>query len=123
VDAEPEGYVRLFLNEGALLAPLLGEAARRGIAPAPTALLLQSLKTGRYQTPGSRTTEPHLEGLSKREMEVLRLLGSSLTGPEIARELFVSVNTLRTHTKRIFAKLEANSRREAVRHGKDRGLI
>jgi len=46
-----------------------------------------------------------------------------LSGPEIARQLFVSVNTLRTHTKRIFTKLEVNSRREAVRHGKEQGLI
>jgi LuxR family maltose regulon positive regulatory protein len=46
-----------------------------------------------------------------------------LSGPEIARQLFVSVNTLRTHTKRIFTKLEVNNRREAVRHGKEQGLI
>jgi DNA-binding CsgD family transcriptional regulator len=53
--------------------------------------------------------------LSQRELEVLRLLDSELTGPEIARELYVTLNTLRTHTKRIFTKLDATTRAAAVR--------
>jgi LuxR family maltose regulon positive regulatory protein len=122
-EAGPEGYVRLFLDDGAPLAPLLAEAAGKDTAPAHTAQLLQSLETAKSQTAIRRTAAPQLEDLSKRELEVLRLLGSSLSGPEIARQLFVSVNTLRTHTKRIFTKLEVNSRREAVRHGKEQGLI
>lgn len=122
-EAGPEGYVRLFLDEGGPLAPLLAEAAGKGTGPAHTAQLLRSLETVKPQTAVRRTAAPQLEDLSKRELEVLRLLGSSLSGPEIARQLFVSVNTLRTHTKRIFTKLEVNSRREAVRHGKEQGLI
>ena len=58
---------------------------------------------------------PREEGLSERELEVLRLLATELSGPEIARQLFVSVNTLRTHTKHIFTKLDVNTRRAAVR--------
>jgi LuxR family maltose regulon positive regulatory protein len=54
---------------------------------------------------------------------VLRLLDSELTGPEIARELFVSLNTLRTHTKRIFTKLAVTTRAAAVRHAYERGLL
>jgi LuxR family maltose regulon positive regulatory protein len=54
---------------------------------------------------------------------VLRLLDTELTGPEIARELFVSQNTLRTHTKHIFTKLEVTTRRAAVRRGRERGLM
>ncbi|SLJ98661.1 LuxR C-terminal-related transcriptional regulator [Arthrobacter sp. P2b] len=122
-EAGPEGYVRLFLDEGPPLAPLLAEAAARGTAPPHTALLQQSKKTVVSQTAISRTPTPQREDLSKRELEVLRLLGTSLSGPEIARQLFVSLNTLRTHTKRIFIKLEVNNRREAVRHGKEQGLI
>ena len=55
--------------------------------------------------------------MSQRELEVLRLLDSELTGPEIARELYVSLNTLRTHTKRIFTKLDVTTpgRRRAPR--------
>ena len=50
------------------------------------------------------------EPLSHRELQVLRLLDSELTGPEIARELYVTLNTLRTHTKRIFTKLDVTTR-------------
>ena len=54
---------------------------------------------------------------------MLRLLDTELSGPEIARELFVSLNTLRTHTKHIFAKLDVTSRRAAVRRARDHGLL
>ncbi|HEY5784111.1 MAG TPA: LuxR C-terminal-related transcriptional regulator, partial [Microlunatus sp.] len=61
--------------------------------------------------------------LSEREQEVLRLLASDLTGPQIARQLFISLNTLRTHTKRIFTKLDVTSRAAAVRRGRQVGLL
>jgi LuxR family maltose regulon positive regulatory protein len=54
---------------------------------------------------------------------VLRLLATDLSGPEIAQALFVSVNTLRTHTKHIFSKLDVNTRRAAVRKATDLGLL
>ena len=61
--------------------------------------------------------------LSERELEVLRRLDSDLTGPEIARQLFVSLNTLRTHTKRIFTKLDVTNRSAAVRRARELGLL
>jgi LuxR family maltose regulon positive regulatory protein len=80
---------------------------------------------------GAPSTSPHgrpsittaVQPLSERELQVLRLLDSELTGPEIARELFVSHNTLRTHTKHIFAKLDVTSRRAAVRRAHEHGLL
>jgi LuxR family maltose regulon positive regulatory protein len=66
---------------------------------------------------------PSAEVLSERELQVLRLLGSELSGPQIARELFVSNNTLRTHTKHIFTKLDVTNRRAAVRRAREEGLI
>ena len=63
------------------------------------------------------------ESLSERELQVLRLLDSELTGPEIARQLFVSHNTVRTHTKHIFTKLDVTNRRAAVLRARERGLI
>jgi LuxR family maltose regulon positive regulatory protein len=63
------------------------------------------------------------EELSGRELEVLRLLSTDLSGPEIARTLFVSVNTLRTHTKHIFGKLGVNTRRAAVTRAIDLELL
>ena len=68
-----------------------------------------------------RTARPVKQGLieplSERELDVLRLLGTDLDGPDIARELVVSLNTVRTHTKNIYAKLGVNNRRAAVRRG------
>jgi len=61
--------------------------------------------------------------LSDRELQVLRLLDSELTGPEIARQLYVTLNTLRTHTKRIFTKLDVTTRAAAVRRAHERGLL
>ena len=51
------------------------------------------------------------------------MLATELSGPEIAQGLFVSVNTLRTHTKHIFAKLGVNTRRAAVRRASELGLL
>ena len=67
--------------------------------------------------------QPIVEPLSDRELEVLRLLRTEMSGPEIARELVVSVNTLRTHTKNIFSKLGVNNRRAAVRRAEELGLF
>ena len=61
--------------------------------------------------------------LSAREVEVLRLLGTDLDGPEIARTLVVSMNTLRTHTKNIYAKRGVNTRRAAVSRAQQLGLL
>ena len=72
------------------------------------------------QATGLRT---QLDGLTERELQVLRLLDSELTGPQIARELFVSHNTLRTHTKHIFTKLDVTTRRAAVAQARERGLL
>jgi LuxR family transcriptional regulator, maltose regulon positive regulatory protein len=72
---------------------------------------------------GLSLAESGADSLSERELQVLRLLDSELTGPQIARELFVSHNTLRTHTKHIFTKLDVTSRRAAVRRGRERGLL
>ena len=54
---------------------------------------------------------------------MLRHLASELSGPEIARELFISHNTLRTHTKHVFTKLGVTSRRAAVARARERGLL
>ena len=70
----------------------------------------------------SPSTSPLNEPLSQRELEVLRLLGSDLDGPDIARELTVSLNTVRTHTKSIYAKLGVNNRRAAIRRATELGL-
>ena len=101
------------------MASLLRAAAKQGIAPGYVRRLLAAVNT----TEGSTTVSQGLiEPLSDRELEVLRLLGTDLDGPEIARELIVSLNTVRTHTKNIYAKLGVTSRRAAVRRAEELGL-
>ncbi len=79
--------------------------------------------TGRDERrPGNPSQQP-ADALTERELQVLRLLDSELSGPEIARQLFVSHNTLRTHTKHIFTKLDVVTRRAAVTRARERGLL
>lgn len=119
--AEPQGYKRLFLDEGDRMIRLLKETARRGISRFYVEQLLED--TRKEDRNLFQTNQNLVEPLSERELEVLRLLKSQLSGPEIARELVVSLNTLRTHTKNIFSKLGVNNRRAAVRRAEDLQLI
>jgi LuxR family maltose regulon positive regulatory protein len=120
----PGGYCRLFLDEGKPMTELLGQVARFGPddVRAHAENLLAAARRPAAPAPASagRASE---DELSEREREVLRLLATELSGPEIAGHLFVSVNTLRTHTKHIFSKLDVNTRRAAVRRAADLGLL
>jgi LuxR family maltose regulon positive regulatory protein len=130
--AAPAGYCRLFLDEGPMAVELLTRLADAGI-PGAQALARQVLD----RAAASATTRDSTEStdsataydvlgagaLSDRELEVLRLLATELSGPDIARRLFVSVNTLRTHTKHIFTKLDVNTRRGAVRRATELHLL
>jgi LuxR family maltose regulon positive regulatory protein len=121
---EPDGYARLFLDEGDPMAELLRDAGQRGLAGDHARRLLSLDVSGDVDAPDSgHPAASSAEPLSERERQVLRLLDSELTGPQIARELFVTLNTLRSHTKRIFTKLEVTNRRAAVRRARERGLL
>jgi LuxR family maltose regulon positive regulatory protein len=117
----PAGLLRPFLDAGESLQSLLGEVGRR---PA-TREYVQALRAASSAATVILTTTdgPSQGTLSDRELEVLRLLATPLSGPEIARQLFVSINTLRTHTKRIFTKLDVNTRAAAVSRAADLGLL
>jgi LuxR family maltose regulon positive regulatory protein len=118
--AAPEGYVRVFLDEGPPMVRLLRAAQRRSAARAYVEHLLRSTTSAPQQRPAQHAL---VEPLSERELDVLRLLRSDLDGPGIARELVVSLNTVRTHTKNIYSKLGVNSRRTAVRRAEELGLL
>ncbi len=127
--AEPEGYVRIIAECGPPMARLLQAVMTRGITPTYTQQLLTALATwGQPQNDaapasGLPTPQPLIEPLSQRELEVLRLLSTELSGPEIARELVVALSTVRTHTKRIYGKLNVTSRRTAVKRAVELDLI
>ncbi len=102
------------------MASLMKALAKQGIAQNYVRRLLAAVaETGR----DSPVKQALIEPLSERELDVLRLLGSDLDGPAIARELTVSLNTMRTHTKSIYAKLAVTSRRAAVRRAAELGLL
>ena len=117
--AEPEEYVRTFLDEGAPMATLLRAVAQRGAARAYARHLLASAGEA---VGGAPARGGLVEPLSGRELTVLRLLRTDLSGPDIARELMVSLNTMRTHTKNIYTKLGVGDRRAAVRRADELGL-
>jgi LuxR family maltose regulon positive regulatory protein len=113
--AEPEGYVRVFTGEGEPITALLGDLNRRQPGrPEPR----PAIDAG---SPLRR--DGLIEPLSDRELDVMRLLAGDLDGPSIARELVVSLNTVRTHTKHIYAKLGVTNRRAAVRRAHQLNLL
>jgi LuxR family transcriptional regulator, maltose regulon positive regulatory protein len=118
--AEPEGYVRVFADEGPPMAALLRAVAKRGIRQDYVRRLLAAVNKTEH---GSPREQALIEPLSERELDVLRLLGTELDGPAIARELMVSLNTMRTHTKNIYAKLGVTNRRAAVRRAAELDLL
>jgi len=126
--AEPEEYIRIFVDEGADMAALLNEATSRGVMPNYVGKLLSAFDEDQSvdeETPlsASPVSSSLIEPLSQRELEILRLFKTELSGPEIARELVIALSTVRTHTKSIYNKLDVNSRRSAVKRAVELGLI
>ena len=125
--AEPGGYLRIFVDEGEPMAGLLRQTASRGIAPAYVAKLLAAFgepESAEMETePFYPHAQPLIEPLSERELEVLRLLATGLSNPEIADELVVAVSTIRSHCKSIYGKLNVHKRWDAVQRGQELGLI
>ncbi|MFO7543987.1 MAG: LuxR C-terminal-related transcriptional regulator [Trueperaceae bacterium] len=134
--AEPEGYVRVFVDEGPTMQVLLRQFAKRGASWQYARRLLPAFADARLESRGATAVAgrsgrhaahdvgaPPTDALTEREASVLRLLQSDLSGPEIARELRVSLNTLRTHSKNVYGKLGVNSRRAAVRRAEELGLL
>jgi ATP/maltotriose-dependent transcriptional regulator MalT/DNA-binding SARP family transcriptional activator len=117
--AEPEGYVRVFTDEGPPMASLLRSAAKQGTTRNYARRLLAAVSENGQDSP---VRQALIDPLSERELDVLRLLGTELDGPAIARELMVSLNTVRTHTKHIYAKLAVTNRRAAVRRAAELDL-
>ncbi len=136
--AEPEGYIRIFVDEGEAMRMLIEKQTRNLDPPRrdfsdkilaafiQPAVALKSHPIGQSAPIGRSGLNGNsgmVEPLSERELEVLKLLRSELSGPEIARRLIVSLNTLRTHTKSIYNKLGVNNRRAAVRRAGELNLF
>jgi LuxR family maltose regulon positive regulatory protein len=120
--AEPEGYVRTFVDEGEPMARLLRQAMTRGIAPSYVRKLLVAFGESAQPAPPATQAlvdqplvdQPLVDPLTERELEVLRLIAAGLSNREIAQELVVAVSTVKSHINHIYGKLDAKSRIQAV---------
>jgi LuxR family maltose regulon positive regulatory protein len=139
--AEPEGYIRLFVDEGLPMAELLQRAASAGIAPAYTGRLLAAFTAERGYLrsmiePSSpapvvggaeelvlSNVEGWIEPLSNRELEVLQLVAAGFTNHAIAQELSIAVSTVKTHMKNIHAKLGVRNRTQAAARARELNLL
>jgi len=125
--AQPEGFYRIFIDEGESLRALLMDFRRsiekqsRGntheLSNYVDKLLSGFARPIRIQQPSL------IEPLSQRELDILRLFKTELSGPEIAQELVIAVSTVRSHTKSIYSKLGVNNRRAAVKQATELNLI
>jgi LuxR family maltose regulon positive regulatory protein len=122
---KPEGFVRSFVDFGMAIAPLLREAISREIEPEYARKLLDIIEAEEYQRklkkPGTSSSDNGL--LSRREMEVLRLMAEGLSNQQISDKLMISLNTAKTHVYRVFDKLNANDRLAAINRARDLKLI
>jgi LuxR family maltose regulon positive regulatory protein len=119
--AQPEGYVRTFVDQGRALVPLLRRAAHKGIAPGYVARLLSAMAESSGAPPS--LAQPLTEPLSERELQVLQLIAAGKSNPEIAAELVLAVGTVKAHTSNIYGKLGVRSRTQAVARARELKLI
>jgi len=130
--AEPGGFIRIFVNEGAPMAELLSAAVAQGIRPEYATKLLAAFEGERTdERPTSFVPGPHrplvgsslVEPLSPRELEVLRLIAQGLSNQEIGQRLFLALDTVKGHNRRIFEKLQVQRRTEATVRARELGLL
>jgi LuxR family maltose regulon positive regulatory protein len=118
---EPEGYLRIFLDEGAPMAELLRRAGSHGIASKYVVKLLSEFSQDAGAAPASQ--QPLIEPLTDRELQVLRLLAEGLSNRAIAERLVVALGTVKSHTASLYRKLDVTSRTQAVARATELGLL
>ncbi len=124
--AEPGGFIRLFVDEGAPMFRLLSAALAQGNRPDYIGKLLAVLKAEDQKCENKfclPSTQPLIEPLSQRELEVLQLIAQGFSNREISARLFLALDTVKGHNRRIFDKLQVQRRTEAIVHARELGLV
>jgi len=130
---EPESSIRSFVDEGPPLEALLSRLREKQREDGPTPYLDTLLaafqqESKEHESQPERLTEhtavqPLLEPLTKRELQVLRLLAQGASNQEIAQELVIALDTVKRHVSHIFSKLGVNNRVQAVRQARECDLL
>ena len=124
--AEPGGFIRIFVDEGEPMAQLLSAAAARGMMPDYVGKLLAAIKAEEPEC-GDTSDRPSaqilIEPLSQRELEILNLIALGLSNREISERLFLALDTVKGHNRRIFDKLQVQRRTEAIARARELGLL
>jgi LuxR family maltose regulon positive regulatory protein len=124
--AEPEGMIRLFVDEGRPMAHLVAKAAAQGRMPDYPGKVLAAFEAVlQHDVPASQRSPAQslIEPLSRRELEVLRLIAQGLSNQEISERLVLALETVKGHNKKIFGKLQVERRTEAVARAHALGLL
>jgi len=125
--AEPEGYFRVFVGEGPSMARLLYKAVSHDIATEYVQHLLGAFPVEKTEkNDSSKSYDPaskFIEPISERELEILQLIAEGLSNPEIGARLYLSLNTVKAHTRNIYGKLGVNSRTQAAARARTLGLL
>jgi LuxR family maltose regulon positive regulatory protein len=123
--AEPGGFVRIFVDEGLPMAELVSEASTQWMMPGYISKILAVFETEEQKHAGESSTssQPLIEPLSKRELEVLNLIAQGLSNREISERLFLALSSVKGHNRNIFGKLGVHRRTEAVARARELGLL
>jgi len=119
--AEPEGYVRTFIDAGKPMDRLLRQVLSEDIAPNYAARLLADF--GGEASLATPAMNALVEPLTEREIDVLRLIVAGLSNADIAAELVVAVSTVKSHVNHIYGKLGVENRIQAAERARTLGLI
>jgi LuxR family maltose regulon positive regulatory protein len=133
--AEPGGFIRLFVDEGEPMAELLRRMKEEGGTLRAKEYIHKLLAAfGNKEefhpssfTPalraGASVPQPSFEPLSQRELEILKLVAQGRSNREIGERLFLALDTVKGHNRRIFDKLQVQSRMEAIARARELGLL
>jgi len=125
--AAPGGFIRTFLDEGLPMAHLLSKAEARGMMPDSIGKLLAVCEAEAQKRENTSSlsppAQPLIEPLSPRELEVLQLMAQGLSNHEISERLFLALDTVKGHNRKIFDKLQVQRRTEAVARARALGLL